>query len=143
MHLHYNGLDPVFSEDDLIVMFSLFAERNQLNPTDSDKVTSILVTAGTTVYALRVDDPQKVQTFFDAIISDPVKLELFKRDYKFQVIYKAKENAVPNNLQDRERLLNIYLARLLGDNYLETGLVLYKAELNLINNTVSSWTKVN
>lgn len=143
MHLHYNGLDPVFSEDDLIGMFSLFVERNQLNPTDSNKVTSILVTAGTTVYALRVDDLQKVQTFFDDIISDPVKLELFKRDYKFQVIHKAKENAIPNNYEDRERLFNIYLAQLFGDNYLETGLVLYKAELNLTNNTVSSWTKVN
>ncbi|MBC8883524.1 hypothetical protein H9X57_09345 [Flavobacterium piscinae] len=142
MHLHYNGLDPVFSEDDLIGMFSLFVERNQLNPTDSDKVTSILVTAGTTVYALRVDDPQKAQTFFDDIISDPVKLEKFEMQYEEYVVKRAFRDAIPNNLTSRENLLNKYLSFFLSDDFYETGLVLYKATLNLTNNTISAWEKV-
>lgn len=62
MHNHPNGVDPVFSEKDIIGMTELFSVKDDLGAADAEEVTSLLVTPRG-LYALRVDSPSKVISF--------------------------------------------------------------------------------
>lgn len=128
MHNHHTGLDPIFSDDDIKGMSEFFAVVDDLESSDAEDITSLLVTERG-LFALRVDDPDKVVAFNDDIKNgydengDPF-IDHFKETYYRIVIYTPQ--LLCNGCTEAEfyDLVEKYLPTFL--EMMDTGLTVYK-----------------
>jgi len=66
IHKHHLGADPVFSAGDIFAMAEFYMQKDNLDALDKDDISSLIVSKKG-VYALRVDDPDKVKDFHESL----------------------------------------------------------------------------
>jgi len=132
MHNHHTGLDPFFSDKDIIGMGEFFAVVDDLESPNAEEITSLLVTERG-LFALRVDDPDKVVAFNDDMKNGTDEngmslISKFKAEYKRYVIFTPQ--AICNGCQEEVfyDLVEQYLPTFLG--IMDTGLTVYKGTDN-------------
>lgn len=141
IHNHPIGIDPFFSEKDIIGMSELFSVKDDLGAADAEEATSMLVTPNG-LFALRVNDPDKVVAFNQRIkgFDENYKAERdnFIKDYKDFVVF-APQVVCNGCMQDEYfDLIDEYFVTLL--DYWNTGLSLYKGTEN--TDGTYTWKKV-
>ncbi len=127
MHNHPEGLDPIFSKEDILGMSELFAVKDDLGAEDAGDVISLLVTPRG-LQALKVDDPDKVVVFLDKMKTgmdedyETIKKK-FYRDYERFVIITPISLCGGCTQEQLRVLIEEYLMILLDE--WDTGLSLY------------------
>lgn len=131
LHSHHDGLEPVFSGEDIIGMGFFFKRKMQLGTEDANNITSMLV-SDLGVFALRISDPQKAKQFSDKLAVGAY-VRAFLKAYAKDVQEKAFDacNCTLPNIE-YEKLLSDYLVDFLVQQ--NTGLTLYSAQLDANGN---------
>ncbi|HEU4496833.1 MAG TPA: hypothetical protein VFR70_07250 [Flavobacterium sp.] len=68
MHSHHNGLDPVFSAEDVAGMAEFFAVKDDLGAEDAPDIASLLISRSG-AFALKIDNVQKAFSFYQDLKS--------------------------------------------------------------------------
>lgn len=127
LHSHHDGLEPVFSAEDVKEMGFFYKRKIQLGATDANNITVMMV-SDLGIFALRVTDPAKAKQFSYRIVSSDF-VKIFIKAYARDVQENAFKdcNCVRPHIE-YEKLLSDYLIKFLADQ--ETGLTLYSAQLD-------------
>lgn len=144
IHKHHNQLDPIFSFEDIFGMADFFHQKATKSPvfTDANNITSVMVSR-TGVHALRVRDPQKVQDFYNYLLSGNYGgFKHFKNNYLKDVIEKTIKqcNGVCTPAQLDDVLVQNFIIFL---NKLDSGLDYYFAPHPVNSNDNHVWIKQN
>lgn len=144
-HDHHNGLDAVFSEDDVKGMAEFYAVKEDYGDENAEEVISILISR-TGAFALTVDDPLAVSVFLDDFKNGMVDINgksipfktLYYQSYNKDVIVKSKIQS--NNVPEQ---YDIYVVEnfLLWLQSMNTGLGYYIGTPN--GDGTYTWTRVN
>lgn len=143
VHKHHDELDPIFSFEDIFGMAEFFHQKaRHIDPMEANNITSIMVSR-TGVHALRVRDPQKVQDFYNYLISGNLGgARHFKSAYTEDVIIETIDycNGVCTPAQLDDVLIQNFIIFL---NKLDSGLDYYFAPHPANSNDNHVWIKRN
>lgn len=89
LHMHHNTanpengkIQPVFSAEDVFGMAKFYKQKKDNNDTDREKITSILVSRRG-LYALRIDDAEKVEQFYESLNTNVVYDNKVMKKYQY------------------------------------------------------------
>jgi len=126
------GIPPIFSIQDVLGMTNFFVEKETLGATDSEDISSILVSR-VGLYALVVTDSDKVTSFFNSLFETgqdengiTVTRKALITDYfKKYLLDNVTRNC--NGCTETQEVALFELFFLKYFNILDSGLNLYKA----------------
>ncbi|WP_445454176.1 hypothetical protein [Flavobacterium sp. 25HG05S-40] len=97
IHSHHNGLDPIFSAEDIRGMAEFYVVKDDSGSENAEEVISILISR-TGAYATTVDDPDQVYKFYDVIKNGKTEIDgkittnmkIYLEGYTDEVINKSR-----------------------------------------------------
>lgn len=148
MHNHHNGLDPVFSAEDVAGMAEFFVVKDDLGAEDALDITSLLISRSG-AFALKIDDPDKAFSFYQDIKygtsmdinGNRIKtLKIFFNSYVTDVITESQKqcNGTCSDEGYNDFLMNNFNTWL---NSWDTGFGYYYGSLNSDN--TYTWNRLN
>jgi hypothetical protein len=147
MHSHHNGLDPIFSEKDVIGMSEFYSVKYDLGANDAANVTSLMISRSG-AFALKVEDEGKLFEFNDDLKHGQTEyngkvvslMEAVKLSYKDEVVL-ATIKQCNNSCTDAEYINFLMQNFIMWLESWDTGLNYYQGTLN--PDGTYTWTKKN
>jgi uncharacterized membrane protein YgcG len=141
IHKHHVELDPIPSIEDVFGFAEFFKQKKDLNASDKNNITSIVVTEKG-LFAMRVEDETKLEQFRNLLNNKETKTK-FIEDFYNDVTDKARKDCLNCSEAQIDNLLQTYFMNFL--NKLSTdhglGISIYKGLYEPLTGKYS-WFKI-
>lgn len=141
IHKHHVQLDPIPSMGDVFGFAEFFKQKKDLNASDKNNITSIVVTEKG-LFAMRVEDETKLEQFRNLMTNEDIKKKVLK-DFETEVTNAARKDCASCTQNQIANLLQTYFMNFLNKLNTEYGLgiSIYKGLYEPLTGKYT-WTKL-